>query len=88
MMTNVYRVSLTNRDLLAAIGAAAWHVDIAAHDMASAWRKFKTQRKAPAFRYAVDPEAMPDDYDIRLARNTRLEAPVTLANILANEVAA
>ena len=87
-MINVYRVSLINGDLLAAIAATAWHVDIAAHDMASAWRKFTTQRKAPAFRYAVDPEAMPEDYDITLARNIRLEAPVTLANILANEVAA
>ena len=77
MELHVYRIKLTNADLLNAIGLESWHRDVAAHDMPSAWRKFNTCRMAPAYRFALDPAAVADDYDITYAGTHRLQCPMT-----------
>lgn len=69
-MIKTYTVRLIAADLLADIGAPHWSTKIAANDMASAWRKFVVQRKAPIYRFGIEPTSLPSDYDIYLDRDT------------------
>ena len=69
-MIKTYIVRLINTELLADIGATHWSTRIAANDMASAWRKFVVQRKAPIYRFGSELTSRPDDYDISLDRDT------------------
>lgn len=64
-----YRITLINPDLLAALNVAEWYTDIAAFNMASAWRKFNVQKKAPVWHLGADDgTGRAEDYDISLVR--------------------
>lgn len=66
MLWKIFRVRLIDKELLSAIGKNGWHIDITAPDLASAWRKFVTQKRWPATFAGSLPN--PANYDVHLER--------------------